>query len=63
MLDVLHRKLVEQQDELAQGALTAGSLGMDSYVQYILVRGKYAGLQMAIDTIENIMQGKVDPNG
>jgi hypothetical protein len=60
VIDVAHRKLCEYAEQLAKDALTHGSLDMDSFVQYIHIRGQYLGLTNAIKIIEGLMGERKD---
>jgi len=60
VIDVAHRKLCEYADQLAKDALTHGSLDMDSFVQYIHIRGQYLGVLNSIKLIERLMGERKD---
>jgi hypothetical protein len=56
MIDVVHRRLLEEMENLKEGALTFTSLGNDALNKFIHTSGKYQGLQRAVEIVEEIMR-------
>lgn len=60
MIEKAHRLIQEKAEELSRDSLKHGSLGMDSHLKYVHTMGRHAGLQAALEVIEDLLGGTGD---
>ena len=60
MIEKIHHELFVLREQLERDSLKHGSLGMDSFVQWVHVRGQHNGITQAIEIIDRFMGERRD---